>query len=226
MNITHRFFLFIQDLYISFNSFASPEIIHNTEKHNALKKALFYKEIEGINGDYLEFGVYEGTSIKGAASYWKKIGSSKMRFFGFDSFKGMDPKKGDEHPFYTKFDFSTDYHIIRKRMKNFPEIKLVPGFFNESLKEGASKYGINKTSIVMVDCDLYSSAKESFKFIAPLMQKGTILILDDYFNYLAQRDKGVRAAFSEFLKANKLDAEQIFTYGIGGAVFVITRVGK
>ena len=107
MNLTHKLFLLAQDAFIFLNSFMSPSTIHNVQKHEVIKKALFYKEIEGIKGDYLEFGVYEGTSLKGAAYYWKKIGSKKMKFFGFDSFKGMKPEKGDEHQFYTSFDFST-----------------------------------------------------------------------------------------------------------------------
>lgn len=224
MNFLHRIFLTLQDIYIAVNGFISPSMIHNFEKHDVLKKFLFYKEIEGIDGDYLEFGVYEGTSLKGAASYWKKIGSKKMNFYGFDSFKGMKPEKEDEHPFYTKFDFSTDFKIIRKRFSAFPEVKLVPGFFEDTLKKSAKEYGIKKASIIMMDCDLYSAAKEAFRFLEPVVQKGTVLILDDYFNYLGDKKKGVRAAFEEFVKKNKLGCEEITRYGIGGAVFLISEI--
>ena len=182
MRISHKLFLLAQDLYIQLSSFISPEIIHNNEKHSVLKKFLFYKKIEGVEGDYLEFGVYEGTSLKGASTYWKKIsgGDSKMRFFGFDSFTGMNPQKGDDHPFYTTFDFSTEFQIIKKRFKNLPSVRLVPGFFNKTLSDGPKKYGIKKVSMALVDCDLYSSAKQTFKFLEGVVQKGTILILDDY----------------------------------------------
>ncbi|MBM3231767.1 hypothetical protein FJZ21_00080 [Candidatus Pacearchaeota archaeon] len=222
MKSLHKLFLFAQDIYIKISNLVGPEIIHNNEKHESLKKFLFYKKIEGVEGDYLEFGVYEGTSIKGAATYWRKIGGGKnMRFFGFDSFKGMSPEKGDEHPFYTNFDFSTDFHQIKKRFRNFPEVKLVPGFFNHTLKEGPSKYGIKKAAMIMMDCDLHSSASQAFKFIDKVVQKGTILILDDYFNYLGGVERGVRKAFKEFCKRNKLVVEELGRYGIGGAIFLI-----
>lgn len=223
MNIIHKIFLLVQDTYIKFNSFIPPSVIHNTEKHTILKKALFYKHIENIKGDYLEFGVYEGTSLKGAATYWKKIGKEKINFYGFDSFTGMKIEKGDEHPFYGTFDFSTEFQEIKKRFKNFPEVKLVKGLFQETLKKPQKEYGINKAAIVFIDCDLHSAAKLTFNFIKNIVQEGTILILDDYFNYKADKNKGVQAAFSEFCKNNKIECQELIRYGIGGIVFIINK---
>jgi len=224
MKLKHKAFLLMQDIFIKATSFVTPSIMHNIEKHNVLKKFLFYKEIEGIEGDYLEFGVYEGTSIKGAAIYWRNIGSKPIKFYGFDSFKGMKPEVGDEHPFYTKFDFSTEFKEIKKRFLNIPEIKLVPGFFQDTLKKDPNEYGINKAGIIMMDCDLYSSSKIAFNFIKRIVIEGTILILDDYFGYKGNKNKGVRAAFQEFIKENNVVCEQISQYGIGGAVFIITKI--
>ena len=232
MKILHRLFLYIQDLYVSFNNLVSSEIVHNTEKHTAIKKSLFYKGIEGIGGDYLEFGVYEGTSLKGAATYWKKIAKNlpmrtgRMKFYGFDSFSGMKPEKGDEHPFYTSFDFSTDFKAIKKRFSKFPEVILVPGFFQDTLKKTPQNYKINSAGIVMMDCDLYSSAKYAFNFLSKIVHRGTIFILDDYFNYLGGKKVGVRAAFEEFLNKNKIECEEISKYGIGGVVFLVTNIKK
>lgn len=226
MNVLHKAFIGLQDLYVKLNSVIKPEMLHNFEKHDVLKKFLFYKEIEGTEGDYLEFGVYEGTSMKGAVSYNRVIGKRPMRFYGFDSFLGMKPEKGDEHAFYTSFDFSTDFKAIKKRFANFPEVKLIPGFFDKTLAKGPSEYGIKKAAIVMMDCDLYSSAKYAFKFLEKITQNGTIFILDDYFNYGADEKKGVKAAFDEFTKKNKLKVVEISRYGIGGIVFVVSGKSK
>ena len=225
MNLMHRIFLKLQDAYISLNSLLSPSMIHNFEKHDAIKKYLFYKHIEGVKGDYLEFGVYEGTSLKGAASYWRNISRDKINFYGFDSFEGMDPKKGDEHPFYTTFDFSTSFKVIKKRFSSLPEVKLIKGFFESTLKGGPERYGIKKAAVVMIDCDLYSSAKEVFSFLKSVVDKGTIIILDDYFNYKADKKKGVRAAFEEFLK-DGFRCQEIGKYGIGGAIFIINDIKR
>ncbi len=224
MNLLHKFFLWVQDLYIRLSSFISPQIIHNTEKHTTIKKALFYKNIEAIPGDYLEFGVYEGTSLKGAATYWRKIGKPGMNFFGFDSFTGMKIEKGDEHPFYGTFNFSTEFKAIQKRFKRFPEVKLIPGFFQETLKKPPQAYGVTKAAVVMMDCDLQSSAQYAFNFIKGSIQKGTILILDDFFNYKADKKKGVQAAFYEFCEKNKIRCEELIRYGVGGIVFIVADI--
>ena len=224
MKFSHRIFLLLQEAYILVSSLSSPSIIHNVEKHKILKKFLFYKKIEGLEGDYLEFGVYEGTSIKAAATYWKKIGTSPMKFYGFDSFQGMKPEKNDEHPFYTSFDFSTDYKIIKKRFSKLREVVLVPGFFQKSLSKKPSDYGIKKAAIVMIDCDLYSSSKYAFNFLRNLIQEGTILVIDDYFGYKGNKNKGVRKALDDFVRDRKIECEKITTYGIGGAVFIVSKI--
>ncbi len=38
-----------------------------------------------------------------------------------------------------------------------------------------------RVSIIWLDCDLYSSAKECFKLITYFIQDGSILRLDDWF---------------------------------------------
>lgn len=226
MNLFHRLFLMAQDLYIKLNSLVSPSVIHNTEKHKTLKKMLFYKQIEGIEGDYLEFGVYEGTSLKGAATYWRRIGSKPIRFYGFDSFKGMLPEKGDEHPFYLTFDFSTDFRVVKDRFSALPEVRLIPGFFQQTLSKSPLEYGIKKAAVIMVDCDLPSSSQMVFRFIKPIIQEGTLFILDDYLGYKGDSLKGVRGAFDKFVKDNGLQVSKMCDYGIGGAVFIVSKIKK
>lgn len=226
MKVFHKLFLFIQDLYIQFNSFVSPSVLHNTEKHAVLKRALFYTYLEGVPGDYLEFGVYEGTSLKGAATYWRSISKQPMHFLGFDSFQGMKIEKGDEHPFYGTFDFSTEFQAIKKRFKRFPEVKLIPGFFQETLQKSPKDYGIAHAAVVMIDCDLYSAAKLSFDFVHGLISKGTVFILDDYFNYKADKTKGVQAAFREFCQKYKVTCEELIRYGVGGNVFIVSDIKR
>ena len=148
-----------------------------------------------------------------------------MNFYGFDSFQGMNPKKGDEHPFYTTFDFSTDFNVIKKRFARMPEVKLIPGFFEETLKRSPQEYGIGKVAVAMIDCDLYSAAQETFRFLRPIIQKGTVLILDDYFNYLGDKQRGVRAAFVEFC-LDGVECEELMRYGICGVVFLVSNVSQ
>src|SRR5579872_973682 len=47
-----------------------------------------------LHGDYLEFGVYQGSSLVLAARSAAKCGLNTMRFFAFDSFQGLPEAEG------------------------------------------------------------------------------------------------------------------------------------
>lgn len=219
-------FLLAQDIFVWFESLIPPAVHHNIEKHHILKKMLFYKEIEQLPGDYLEFGVYQGTSLKGAAQYWQRIGTQTMNFLGFDSFEGMQGEKGDEHPFYLSFDFTSDFEQVKRRFHSFPNVKLFKGFYKTSLKKGAKAMGIKRAGIVFLDCDLYSSSQQALNFLKPIVGVGTIFILDDYFNYAANKKRGVQAAFMEFVRTEGWEVTELDRYGVGGIVFILSASKK
>ena len=106
------------------------------------------------------------------------------------------------------------------------QYKLVPGFFKDSLNNSPKSYGIYKSKIIFIDSDTYSSAREALFFCIMTIQEGTYIILDDYFAYKASRKKGVARAFFELIEKNGLDVRKVFTYGMGGAVFVVSDIQK
>jgi hypothetical protein len=54
---------FLQDLASSFIASIDGAIVHNIEKYLALNRIFYYAAVEGIQGDYLEFGIYTGSSF-------------------------------------------------------------------------------------------------------------------------------------------------------------------
>ncbi len=77
----------------------------------------------------------------------------------------------------------------------------------------------------MIDCDLYSSAKESLNFCIPLIKDTSIIFFDDW-----SQDQyiGEKKAFDEFLRENPhFKAEQFDTYKHNnlpyGRIFSITN---
>jgi hypothetical protein len=102
----------------------------------------------------------------------------------------------------------------------------MPGYFSESLKDGAFAMGIKKSKIIFIDSDTYSSANEALDFCIPTIQIGTYIVLDDYFSYKGSVKKGVAGAFKKFLKITKAEVRQIFIYGMGGAVFVVSDINN
>ena len=226
---------FLQNWLSSIISRINPAVIHNVEKYYAIKKVHYLSAIENIEGDYLEFGVFTGSSFchsirccKNLFSYNKELSNTK--FYGFDSFEGFgELENNDLHPFYTDQNFQTSYNKVHKRVKNVSEnleFKLIKGFFSDTLKDSPQKMGIKKSRIVFIDSDTYSSSRDAFNFISSTIQLGTFIILDDYFSYRGNENKGVALAFNDFIKKNNINVRNVFTYGMGGAVFIISKFNE
>lgn len=222
---------FLQDWASIIIAGLNPAVVHNLEKYHALKKVHYLSSIEDIEGDYLEFGVFTGSSFTHSIRCCKKMARLNpkvlhTRFFGFDSFSGFGTlSEGDKHVFYTDENFVTSMAQVSKRVAKIAggiKFSLVPGFFSESLKDGATVLGINKSRIIFIDSDTYSSAAEALTFCLPTIQEGTFIMLDDYFSYKGSEGKGVAKAFTEFIKHGQLSVRHVFTYGMGGAVYVIS----
>ena len=213
----------------------NPAVIHNIEKYYVLKKVHYLSAIEAVDGDYLEFGVFTGSSFCHSIRCSRKVSYlnplvSRTKFFGFDSFNGFgEISDEDEHPFYTDENFDTDFNIVIHRVKKVAkdiDFQLIPGFFSDSLASGPSKFGINKARIIFVDSDTYSSSIEALTFCKEILQLGTFIILDDYYSYKGSSSKGVTRAFNEFLIDSGVSVRRVFTYGMGGAVFIISDLNQ
>ncbi len=222
---------FLQDWASSLIAGINPAAVHNIEKYHSLKKVHYLSAIEDVEGDYLEFGVFTGSSFCHSIRCCRKLARLnpkilKTRFFGFDSFAGFGTLADDEkHPFYTDENFSTSRPQVDRRVGGVARgitYRLVPGFFSDSLKAGPGYYGIDKSRIVFIDSDTYSSASEALSFCLPTVQQGTFVVLDDHYSYRGSEERGVARAFAEFVEQGKLKVRHVFTYGMGGSVYIVS----
>lgn len=222
----------LQDLASILIARINPAIIHNVDKYTAIKKSFYLSALEDIKGSYFEFGVFTGSSFCHSIRCSKALESfnSNMRatkFYGFDSFEGFGAlADDDQHPFFVNSNFKTSLNSVLKRVRKITsadKFQLIPGFFSDSLKNGPRSLGIEgPASIVFIDSDTHSSAQQALAFCQQLIQDGTIFILDDYFAYKGNPNKGVANAFTQFIDEHQLMARQVFSYGMGGAVFIIS----
>ena len=121
--------------------------------------------------------------------------------------------------------------LIKQRLKKElekiakdTEFELVGGYFSDSLSSGPESFGIQKSSIIFIDSDTYSSSREALEFCDKTIQAGTFIILDDYYSYKGSTKKGVKRAFDEFKERNNLKLRKVLDYGMGGAVFIISEI--
>ena len=183
-------------------------------------------------GDYLEFGVCHGTSMACMYRASAALELGHVRLFGFDSFEGLpDAAKTDDGgvwvPGTYKYNKRHAINFLKRQGVNLDRVILIKGWFRDTLNEElVDKYNITKASVIMVDCDMYLSAKEALSFCGPLIQDASIVFFDDWHsNGLAARNMGERRAFEEFLSDNpELTAEGFGSYHPNTEIFLVKRV--
>ena len=181
-------------------------------------------------GDYLEFGVYNGTSLTCMYREVERLGLP-LRLFGFDSFKGLPPDahredEGRWRPGSCHSPLSFTSAVLKSEGVDLSRVTLVPGWFRDTLNaDTIRRHNLRKASVIMVDCDLYSSAKEALTFCAPLIVDRALVLFDEYRPHgLDGKLAGERKAFEEFLgEWGCFTAEPFGSYTRRAEAFLVTR---
>jgi O-methyltransferase len=182
-------------------------------------------------GDYLEFGVYNGTSLSCAYRIFQDLGLSQSRFFGFDSFEGM-PSEADYEddgawmPGQCSCTLEAATRLLTQRGIDWNKVFLVKGWFSETLTSSfLETRTISKASVLMIDCDLYSSSLAALNFAEPLIKDEALVIFDDWHAFqMAERNLGEKRAFAEFLaRHTELQATEIDSYNEFSLIFRVVR---
>jgi O-methyltransferase len=184
-------------------------------------------------GEYLEFGVYVGTSLLCMHRASRALGLESLRLYGFDSFQGLPQVTATEglgvwQPGWMRADYSLVREQLTRNGIDWGRTTLVPGWFEETLVPGlAHELGIKKAGIIMIDCTIYSAAHTALTFCAPLIRDRAVVFLDEW-NLEAlggpANVSGERRAFEEFLAGNPdLRAEELPPYSGASKVFLVTR---
>jgi O-methyltransferase len=185
------------------------------------------------DADYCEFGLFKGFSFWKAQEQANKYGWRNTRFFGFDSFAGLPEIEAPDrtaHGEFRKGQYECTKQDVIRHLKRAGGIDwsrtfLIEGFFKDTLIPGlVSEYRIERVGVAMIDCDLYTSTAEVLQFLGPLMDEGTVLIMDDWNSYSRDDSRGQRRAMSEFLgRRPDLRLEPLLQYGHNSEAFVIRR---
>ena len=163
-------------------------------RHNMFSTALSQTE-EGL---YLEFGVAGGNSTRDLAAI-----RSDRQFYCFDSFEGMP---GDWNSGVTGFKKGD---IRQANLPDVPSnVSLVVGYFDETLP-GFMEEHKEKIAFIHLDCTLYSSARYIFDTLGNRIEKGTIIVINSFFNVPGWQKNGEYSAFMEFIESSGLKFEYL-----------------
>ena len=169
----------------------NKSIINLSEKNRIERKIKFLLDIRGIlvlngiKGDYVEWGVYKGEMMFAAA----KILSKQIdRFVGLDTFIGLPNPDGDDQEYYTyesEGGYESSMNYTKKMMEGF-KYELIVGDFRETTKEFDDK--VSDISVAALDCNWPSSLKIAFDKSVEKMLPGSLMYIDDYYFNTSKND--------------------------------------
>jgi hypothetical protein len=143
-------------------------------------------EIGDDSFSYLEFGVWEGASLR----YWvDRMPDARSEFHGFDSFEGL-PETFDAVYGAGHFDKGGKTPDIAD-----PRVKFHVGWFEETLPSFDVPLG--KRIVITLDADLYSATKLVLQTLDEHIVPGTLV----YFDELSRIDHEP-AAFDDYRRSS------------------------
>ena len=91
------------------------------------------------------------------------------------------------------------------------QVKIFKGFFNDSLK--TSELLSRQFSFAFIDCDIYESANDAFKYLQTRLSRGAFIMIDDFSSI----DKNGNSIYKSFVEHFEIGNEVILysTYSNG-----------
>ncbi len=146
------------------------------------------------SGLHLEFGVFTARSTNHIASI---IAPKGITLYGFDSFEGLkEDWKGLDLP---KGHFNLDGNLP----KVLPNVSLIKGWFDATLPPFLQTHR-DPIAFCHFDADTYESTALILNLLRDRIQRGSILMFDEYQGY-PNWENGEFRAWNEFAKSHSIN---------------------
>ncbi len=213
----------LQTILLSFViNFIKGDYYHNVSKFYEIYKIWNNIKLDSIKGNYIEFGVYKGKSLIHSYKTYKKIFKEtpniNIKFFGLDSFEGFPV---ENHDFYSSSNFAVSSEKVINNFKKYEQIEIIEGYFNEVLDSNENLID-NQFSFVFIDCDIYESSLDIFKYIKGKIANGGFIMIDD-FTSIDKNGNSIQKAFNQYFSINK--DVILFDFYSNGQVFRVINNG-
>jgi O-methyltransferase len=194
-------------------------LLSGTPDRGSKRKKRFFnliqalKSTEGVDGDVAECGCWKGLSsflICNYLSIWRPVFKGE-RFFVIDSFEGLsEPTQQDlisynisiagkdrkGKAFKPAGAYFATQESVMDVLHQWPAVTYIKGWIPEvlpALKEQKFKF-------VHIDLDLYEPILGALRFFYPRMQKGGVIVCDDYGSLFWP---GAKQAVEQFCSENQ-----------------------
>ena len=204
------------DLHKKILKLVKKKTMTSPERIYSLIEAIKYISFNNIDGDIVECGVWRGGSMMAVAETLVFLGDNRRQLYLFDTFEGMpdpdeildiDSKNNSAKKYMSDNNKSNDDFIwaisnldeVIKNIDstNYPshKIKYIKGKVEDTLPHRDLK----KIALLRLDTDWYSSTKHELNTLFHLIEKGGVIIIDDYGHW-----NGAKLAVDEYFKENNI----------------------
>ena len=198
---------------------------------NALELTQTDPDASAFEGDYYEFGLFRGGTFLATNQVLDTLGKKDTCMYGFDSFQGLPAATsidaGDPRFFAGQFACSreeVEKNLISNGM-DMSRATLIEGFYEDVLTEELrAEHQFRQASVVLLDCDYYTSTKVALDWLSPYLRVGTLLLFDDWFSHDDNQELGQQKALAEWLEAYpSFRVEHLEDFREHGRSFIIRK---
>ncbi len=193
-----------------------PYTMTSPERVLAVCNAVEYVIRNGIEGSFVECGVWRGGSTAAAALTLQQLGESDRELWLYDTFEGMsEPSKQDvdcwgydAEQLLTEQDRDDAESVwCVSGLQEVKDVILETGYPQErtrfivgKVEETLPTQRPEKIALLRLDTDWYESTRCEMEELFPRLQPGGVLIVDDYGHW-----KGCRKAVDEYIANNSIN---------------------
>lgn len=182
-----------------------PFTMTSKERMFALYQSVRYISAKGIEGSFVECGVWRGGSIMLMAETLRRLGDPNRKFYLYDTFQGMtEPSDADVqfdgiHASVRALEFeqgqwcNSSLEDVQNKLIQFQLADDQFNFVEGRVEETIPGVIPDRIALLRLDTDWYESTKHELEFLYPKLEMGGVMIIDDYGHW-----KGCQKAVDEF----------------------------
>lgn len=175
-----------RDSFETFRDEMAQSMLFPVKRKNriyAIQRAL---QTDLPDGLYVEFGVATGAGCRLFAKFLAAVGKT---MHGFDSFVGLEEDWTGWHNGRAAGAFSQG-----GKLPDVPDnIKLVPGWIQETLPSYLQDTGNAPFSFIHMDMDTYTPTLHALQLVKPRLQAGSVILFDELYGYPGWRHHEYKA---------------------------------
>lgn len=185
------------------------------ERVNSLISAVQYVVKNGIDGAFVECGMWKGGSSMAMALTLIGLKSDKRDLYLYDTFSGMSAPSDIDISLYGKVahqrfsetkisDDASDWCLspleeVKQNLFSTGYDKEKIHFIKGKVEETIPKSIPKEIALLRLDTDWYESTKHELTYLFPLLRSTGVLIIDDYGHW-----EGARTAVDEYISGNNI----------------------